>query len=562
MKMMQWRGDAVLGHLARKLVYEKSSGSEVPSQAMMAKWAQLSVSNASLVKLFDDVQIADLLHINGLHGKQKADRMEAVIFTLHQLTENARVAEWKVQLAKDTLESIMEVLLDIGWSRRSSDSCSKAGDPGANADKIRGWLKTFQCDAQDEYTHTSLRGCKDWTTESGRLNFPDNEEVRRELEDKIVQMFRISPLCYVEMATSSYPFFEDIDIMHIDAERSGDILLNEQFWLLRAQVLHDIFPTFDTLELTLFKAHGLQAEKQRYKESYHAIWRDLIVDKGRARLIRLATIARFNKESKLGGRVSELSKKLLEADEKNAWEAVFDITSVRCGSFRMPFCGKVYKGRIERPIEPEGVWRFSKVSMTRSIVDVASLPDVEWARRGRVRLFPNSGTTQLPPLTSWKLPNLSVTQKYKKSAAASSSMDTWQDRKAAKEKRITKRWEEEQIERRRLWKGTAIEFKAELDRRMEDENGYESMWIEIKAKTGCEKWSWTHRRLKGLIEFTQPSGEVFIRGSTTDQMVLLELLKPFTERYTGKVPKMSSATKKRLLPSRWLPARAKWRRYR
>ena len=61
----------------------------------------------------------------------------------------------------------------------------------------------------------------------------------------------------------------------------------------------------------------------------------------------------------------------------------------------------------------------------------------------------------------------------------------------------------------------------------------------------CMHGGWTHRRLKGAIEFEKPSGEVFLRGSKVNQLYLLDLVKEFTEEYVGKLPKMCAATNRR-----------------
>jgi hypothetical protein len=332
-------------------------------------------------------------------------------------------------------------------------------------------------------------------------------------------------------------------------------------------VLHELFPNLESLDLTLFQAHGFQSEKQCYKESYHAVWKDLIVDKGRAHVIRLATIAKFNAESVPKGRVFDLHKTLLEVDTRNTWEAVFDIASVRGGSFRMPFCGKVYKNRIERPILPEAIMDFrcrSERLSCQVLHDKTDkhLSDIDWIKRGRVRLLALPGESY-PSLTQWRPVKLGALMKSSKSKApVSSSMGSWQDRKDAKDKKIKERWEEEQRMRRRLWNGSPSEFRDLLNKQMEDETGDESHWVTIKAKAGCERWSWSHRRLKGLVELEKPSGEVFIRGSKENQLFLLEMVKHFTREYTGALPKMKAPVKTRQ-SNRWAAPRyrvQKWER--
>ena len=86
-------------------------------------------------------------------------------------------------------------------------------------------------------------------------------------------------------------------------DRDRESLRTSALWKLRAQVLGELHPSLATLVLTLFQAHGYQNEKQRYKESYLATWRDIIQDEGRAHAIRLATLSRCEAESKRRGTV-------------------------------------------------------------------------------------------------------------------------------------------------------------------------------------------------------------------------------------------------------------------
>ena len=130
--------------------------------------------------------------------------------------------------------------------------------------------------------------------------------------------------------------------------------------------------------------------------------------------------------------------------------------------------------------------------------------------------FPIVGTTQLPVLTPWKPARLSLPSMSKKSVTAS-SMGAWQEKIAAAEQRVKERREEEQRLRRRLRTRPPDDFKRRLDELMEDENGHESMWVEIQAKQGHCRWCWSHRRLKGAIEVESPTGGVFMRGSKENQ---------------------------------------------
>ena len=139
---------------------------------------------------------------------------------------------------------------------------------------------------------------------------------------------------------------------------------------------------------------------------------------------------------------------------------------------------------------------------------------MDWSLRGRIRLLPISEKGELPPLTPWTPARLGAVAKPRKAESSSiSSVGRWQEWKAAKEQKIQGRWIEEQRNRRRHWRGQTHEFKLKLDQLMEDADGHQSMWVEIQAKKGCKRWCWTHRQLKGAIEFDKPSGEVFLRGT-------------------------------------------------
>ena len=113
-----------------------------------------------------------------------------------------------------------------------------------------------------------------------------------------------------------------------------------------------------------------------------------------------------------------------------------------------------------------------------------NLPDVEWVKRGRVRLFPIVGTTQLPVLTPWKPARLSLPSMSKKSFTASSSMGAWQEKIAAAEQRVNERWEEEQRLRRRLRTSPPDDFKRRLDELMEDEKVMSPCGLRSKQSKG------------------------------------------------------------------------------
>mmetsp|Transcript_102522 Transcript_102522/g.328467 ORF Transcript_102522/g.328467 Transcript_102522/m.328467 type:complete len:716 (-) Transcript_102522:300-2447(-) len=548
MKLLQWQGDAVLGLKARTLVHEKRPDGDL---AMKARWSSLSVTNSSLEILFNGANLQSVLGGDCLFRKQKADRMEAIIFELNRLKEEPFGEWWKVQFAKDGLIAIMEALLAIGWSRMQTLSGPGFGDPREDSEDCQSWLKYFECEKGDHYTHSSLRGGRDWTTASGQLDIPDTPEIRVQLEKMLIKMFHLArPLCWVEMSTPHYPFYEDIDVMGGNCAGPPADLLNKRFWLLRAEILHELFPDVDQFELTLYKAHGYQKEKGCFKASFHAVWPKLVVDRARANAVRLATLARFDQESARGNEISDTQRKLLQADERNTWDAIFDKASVQGGSFRMPFCDKIYRGSLEgRPILPDSVWRFGWDCgcIWYHLDGIASdLSDAEWSMRGRVRLA--AEPSGLPALTRWKPPRFRGTKLPKQSSATSSSLRSWAERHQTKQEKEVSRWETEQRARRRQWSGPAIQLKEKLDESMGDPAGHESTWVRIQAKEGRSRWCWTSRRLKGAVEVEEPTGEVFLRGSTENQAFLLEMVRDFTDEFRAAVPAMSAKAKQRLFP--------------
>ena len=79
-----------------------------------------------MIRISLTTQIQCLLQGTVLRGKQKADRLEAIIVTLHQLlAENDRWGASKTRLAEDTLDSIMDALLAIGQLKTDADSSVK-----------------------------------------------------------------------------------------------------------------------------------------------------------------------------------------------------------------------------------------------------------------------------------------------------------------------------------------------------------------------------------------------------------------------------------------------------
>lgn len=136
------------------------------------------------------------------------------------------------------------------------------------------WIKRYEVpfDGTTNYTHSSLRGGRDPTTRTGRLQVPDDPQTQNELAKHIAALYDArSPATLVEMSTHHFPFVEDVDIEGslAGANQSGgsppDSLVhnahdNWRFWRFRALSLHRLFPR-STLKLVLFSASGKHNEK-------------------------------------------------------------------------------------------------------------------------------------------------------------------------------------------------------------------------------------------------------------------------------------------------------------
>ena len=88
----------------------------------------------------------------------------------------------------------------------------------------------------------------------------------------------------------------------------------------------------------------------------------------RCEIVTRTTISEFGKHSS-EEHLAGILKALLTLDAKNTWADVFDITSVRGRSFRMPFNDKVVRDRKEgREVKPYAVlmraWRARKFCMS------------------------------------------------------------------------------------------------------------------------------------------------------------------------------------------------------
>lgn len=405
--------------------------------------------------------------------------------------------------------------------------------PFSSLDEARRWLRQFECPRDDpSYTHSSMRGARDWVTSSGRLRIPDTEDAQRQLFDAISLSYRNwRPMCFVEMCTERRPFIEDIDILgssNWDDSPPDDLIIESDFFKLRAKELRRLCPQIASLELTLFTASGWHRDKECYKASFHAIWRELVVTESLAGILRSETVASFKRLSEEEEPLKSLQRKLLDLSPKNTWDMVFDITSVRAGSFRMPFCDKFAQGaREKREVRPVGVYmfEFGEPSAAEndsvkqvSLIGPADLSEIEWLRRGTVRR-PHDPP---PPLVKLA-PSIELSPGYPvdgaRQAAHSSSPSLPQQ-------------VIDTLEGTSRWMRPAAELRDELNRRCGDLRGVESTWGELPSKPEEQRWQWKSKRkdVRGCVELRLPSGEIVVRGAEQQKarlhLLLQEIARP------------------------------------
>ncbi|CAE7885896.1 unnamed protein product [Symbiodinium sp. KB8] len=359
------------------------------------------------------------------------------------------------------------------------------------------FLRNFSVGFEQPYTHSSLRGGRDDYTRTGRLCIPDLPEVKQRLHRIIAKKFtEMRPLCWVEMHTPYYPFYEDIDIIGTNRREDDppeNLLMNsKEFWNLRAEILHQLFPEVRCLELTLYKASGWNVQKGINKASFHTVWSQLIVDKERAEAVRKATVSEFERLS-VNGPLADLAKRLKRVNECNSWNAIFDVTSVNGGSCRMPFHDKIANGEPEgRPILPVGVWTFTfgdryDEPWFQQVHASGDLRAEEWLERGTVRVPPDRALTSFRPLKSgWK--TAPPADMWKPSPYTSHR--TRQNKGAKKMKSQADKWEAQQRRRRRYFKGTPERFKWWIDWLLGDEHGLESTLLPKAHQRTGKKWCW------------------------------------------------------------------------
>ncbi|CAK9109727.1 unnamed protein product [Durusdinium trenchii] len=209
-----------------------------------------------------------------------------------------------------------------------------------------------------EFTHSSMKGFGDeYARNSGKFKFPDDPGSRADLAQTIETAHRLSEhmsgtrlkLFLCEHPTEIYAFVEDIDIVGDSKggcpsvmRHPGSKQFDYELLKWRAKILHKVFPGSEPLRLVLYEACGWYTGTGSFKESYHLVWPEILVDKETAIAARRFTLEHFEAwSSEQEHRLSELLEKAQKFSPKNTWENIFDATTTRpTVGARMPYSDK------------------------------------------------------------------------------------------------------------------------------------------------------------------------------------------------------------------------------
>ena len=75
------------------------------------------------------------------------------------------VTSWVHPLLLHLVTTEAVLALTVHWDAKADANASKSSSSDTAPGDIRDWLKCFKCSHSDMYTHSSLFGSKDWTTE-------------------------------------------------------------------------------------------------------------------------------------------------------------------------------------------------------------------------------------------------------------------------------------------------------------------------------------------------------------------------------------------------------------
>eukprot|EP00854_Cymbomonas_tetramitiformis_P004597 gene4597-5630_t len=361
-------GSSALAAEVKKAILQEH-GKALPMESLRAI-GQVALCPEALSTLYEQIGVCTVLEEKEeFTPSKRADVLEAIFA---DLAANRAAAP---DAADRVAECIANVSVRLGhamWlvGRGRPDGPGGPRPPMSTTDAHRSFLRKFEYSGTGRmYTHSSLRGGRDYCTSTGKLLVPDEPGAQRQLARAIAACYAAhAPLTLVEMSTIHHPYVEDLDIdakaLGVHAQPPDSLLHHTHFWEFRAHLLWKLFPkrademlhvlvstslppkaliwledaTGDRamesckllgypqrlcsiqlgsveepiLELVLFSASGPNHEKGCPKTSYHCVWPDLVVDRERAHAIRLHSIDGFKKgaveHSWLGNLERELTR--------------------------------------------------------------------------------------------------------------------------------------------------------------------------------------------------------------------------------------------------------------
>jgi len=292
-------------------------------------------------------------------------------------------------------------------------------------DKIRQFFQNHETHRRDEITHTTFLGHMDYFSSTGKWVFGDDGDTQATLFRSVARLLELGIPCFIsERFSCRHPWTEDIDIVSEIGRQEDppptELVLDREFLFLRlrAQVLFELFPEFEELDVYVYNSSGWSKGKELHKVSYHFVWSDIIVNHENAKLVRQATLSKFLQLGKKGMPLFEQFQSIrahaptrcADVSDAHLWSSIFDENSVRPkNGLRMPYNEKAdlddrgKKRRDTRSPIPQCVVRFTcageeeRAAMTdaectngknvhaKVILEASDLTTLEWLRRGSCR---------------------------------------------------------------------------------------------------------------------------------------------------------------------------------
>ncbi|CAD7938492.1 unnamed protein product [Amoebophrya sp. A120] len=272
------------------------------------------------------------------------------------------------------------------------------------------------------YTHSSIIGSADQRMpRTGKLNVTRQDHMTK-LFCAIAFFYRQKrPLTLVEMATTRFRFYEDVDLFLPPGfvDTGEEIKALERRWIaqllkIRGAVFGAVWRSDDVLGICqnclkttvhVFSSSGFSTKSQSYKVSLHFVWPHLVVTKREAKAIRGATIEFLREntspEQEALLRISFPDYVYNPDSEQTPWEEIYDAAPIEGASLKMPFNDKGIKpnrdtkqsAKLEnRPKLPVGTFLVNLVAsqVEESTMELLYGPDdkedLKWLSDGSIRL--------------------------------------------------------------------------------------------------------------------------------------------------------------------------------